>query len=273
MFNLNQQYNDEKDLQQLNNLMDQLQQNYQSKQSQKREPVYVTDKLKEEAMKQQMMNDKMNSYINSRDRYEHGSNLHQNYINPQVNNNYNGLNSYQHSLNDNNMFPKDLRENINSKMDDRMFDNITDNRLPLISDIKDEHNMILNYKPQIQQRSKNLYKQQTNERLNSYSPLSRSAYIPTVNPDSIYNRQTQMRKVSPRDIMNQRLNQFEPLSCNVSLKKPNTDNKNIRTSLDHEKKLMEQNARYQKAMNDINHIDQGACNNVINANLPVSTTN
>lgn len=273
MFNPNQQYNNN-DLQQLNNLMGQLQHNYHPQQ-QARPPKQQTvkDTLQEEARKQQMVNDKMNAYINSRDRYEHTERQQQQYTNPQVNNSFSGLSAYQHSLNDNNMFPKDLRENINNKTVDRMFENVSDNRLPLISEIQDEHNMILNYKPHFEQRSKNLYKQQTNERLNDYSPLARSAFIPTVNTNSANARQEHMQKLSPRDVMNQRLNKFEPLSCNISLKKPNNDNKNIRTSANYEKKLIEQNARYQQAMNDINHIGQGACNNVVNNNMPVSTTN
>lgn len=272
MFNPNQQYNDN-DLNQLNNLMGRLQQNYHPQQ-QARPPKQQTvkDVLQEEAKKQQMMNDKMNAYVNSRDRYEHTEHQQQ-YNNPQVNNSFNGLNAYQHSLNDDNMFPKDLRENINNKTVDRLFENVSDNKLPLISEIRDEHNMILNYKPHFEQRSKNLYKQQTNERLNDYSPLARSAYIPTMSANSANARQEQMRKLSPRDVMNQRLNNFEPLSCNISLKKPNNDNKNVRTSANYEKQLMTQNARYQKAMNDINHIDKGACNNVVSTHMPVSTTN
>jgi hypothetical protein len=273
MFNPNKQYNNQ-DLQKLNNLMGQLQQNYHPNQNtpvQLNQSTTITDKLKEEDNKQQLINDKLNSYINSKDRYEHEFNQPQNYINQYENNNFTGIGAYKHSLNDNNMFQKDLRENINSKMDIRIFENVTDNRLPLISDINDEHNMILNYKPQIQHRSKNLYKQQTNERLNSYSPLSRSAYIPTINTDNINDTQTH-KKLSPRDVMNQRLNNFEPLSCNISLKKPNHDNKNI-TSVNYEQNLIEQNIKYQQAIDDINHIDQGSCNNVVNTHIPVSTTN
>jgi hypothetical protein len=273
MFNT--QYNNQ-DLQQLNGLMGELQQNYsiQSVPKQKKVKSFnsVTDKLREEAKKQQLANDKLNSYTNSRDMYEHG-NVHQQYVNPHANSSLTGINSYKKSLNQDNMFPKDLRENINNKMDSRLFENVTDNKLPLISDIQDEHNMILNHKPHLEERSKNLYKQQTNDRLNSYSPLSRSAYLPTINPDNVNDRQTQMKKLSPRDVMNQRLTQFKPLSCNISLKKPNNDNKNIRTKPNYEKKILEQTAKYQQAMNEINHIDQGGCNNVATNNLPVSTTN
>lgn len=268
------------ELEQLNNLMGQIQQNFNTQPSQQppkqyRQPkknITVADKLREEAIKQQTANNKLTSYANSRDKYEHSSNRQQTNSNPQVNNSFNGVDAYQHSLDDNNMFPKDLRENINNKMDDRVFENITDNKLPLISQIRDDHNMILNYKPHFEQRSKNLYKQQTNERLNSYSPLSRSAFLPTVNQDNANDRKAQMRKLSPRDVMNQRLGQFEPLSCNVSLKKPNNDNKNVRTAPNYEKQIIKQNARYQQAMNDINHIDKGACNNIVDTHMPVSTT-
>ena len=117
MFNT--QYNNQ-DLQQLNGLMGELQQNYsiQSVPKQKKVKSFnsVTDKLREEAKKQQLANDKLNSYTNSRDMYEHG-NVHQQYVNPHANSSLTGINSYKKSLNQDNMFPKDLRENINNKME------------------------------------------------------------------------------------------------------------------------------------------------------------
>ncbi len=273
------QYNN-REIDQLNNLMGQIQQSFHPQQQKPdlqqppQKQITVADKLRAQAQQQQQqsVNNKLTSYNNSRDKYEHDKHKHTQYVNPQMNNNFNGLDAYQHSLNDDNMFPKDLRENINNKMDTRIFESVSDNRLPLISQISDDHNIILNHKPHIEHRSKNLYKQQTNERLNEYSPLARSAFIPSLNSDSSGDRKAQMRKVSPRDMMNQRLDNFKPLSCNISLKKPNNDNKNIRTAPNYEKSIIEQNAKYQQAMNDINHIDSGSCNNVVNNNMPVSTT-
>ena len=105
-------------------------------------------------------------------------------------NNYQELNN-QYSFNDNNQYSlgnnnnnnnqnnenrEDLRENMNNRMDNFIFDN-PGNKLPSLVEIHQNNleknqNIGYNYKPVIQERSKSLYKSQTNNRLENYSPLT-----------------------------------------------------------------------------------------------------
>ena len=269
-------YNNVNNVNNVNNLISQLSQGYyqpysRQKKTQQLKPNYdkfnnvVSRKLEVENQEKQKMYDKYNLYINSRDRY-----VHQNGNNrPEQMHTVGGSQFSFDNLggrNNQEEFIKDLRENINNKMDNRAFDQPSPHQLPLISDIQDEHNMILNNKPLLQSRSKNLYKDQVNQRLNHYSPLSRSSYVPPIAQPQDGRKEFEHEiRDSPRDIMNQRLSQITPLCCNIPLKKSNVDNKNISSTYNYEQNMMNE---LQKI--NFNDVNQG-CVNVVNTQIPMFT--
>ena len=222
------------------------------------------------------INNKLNEYLNSKEKYIH--NEHQNNNNNLTNNNNNNnnnnnikYNGYQQSLTDNNMFKKDLRNNMNNRLDSFLFENPGE-KLPALTDIQEDNNLNnynfgLSYRPITQERSKNLYKQETNERLNDYSPLSRSTYFPTSDLSNNTNNFSNHNKKSPRDIMNERLSNITPLSSFISLKNPSKDNKNIASTHNEEKK----NIHESKPSYNYNDVNLN-CNNVVFQDYPVFTS-
>lgn len=270
-----------------NNQLNNNQFNYNTQQNKNKESLNessINKKIEKEIKKQEYINNKYNSYHNSKDKFINDNN---NMINQNINSissrqsNFNYVNNVSNNsnladkqtVNKKPEFQKDIRENINNKMDSRLFDNpILYNNNQVNNQVNNQLNnqvnnhtfeTFINQTPKVQSRSKQLYKQEANERLNEYSPLSRSAYIPV----NYSTNQTNKYKntMSPRDIMNQRINQMPLLSCNIPLKKPNSDNKNITSTTNHESKILNELSKIN--YNDVNK----GCNNVVNTNLPVFT--
>lgn len=230
-------------------------------------------RIEEEQIHRNEINERINSMRNFKEQYIHTNNQS---VNPNISN---INNSYYQNSNSNNIYKKenidkqdtkfkqDLRQNMNNKMDNFIFDN-PGSHLPPLVNINEEHrlgdfNFGLDYKPIVQERSKLAYKEETNSRLTEYSPLSRSIYMPG-KPTELSHLSNKSLTNSPRDIMNERLSQIPSLSCNVTLKKPNQDNKNSNISADQEKKYF---INPMPNFNDVNQKNE----NVVFTNLPVFT--
>jgi hypothetical protein len=151
---------------------------------------------------------------------------------------------------------EDLRENMNNRMDNFIFDN-PGNKLPSLVEIHQNNleknqNIGYNYKPIVQERSKSLYKSQTNNRLENYSPLARSSHFPVKKHISVQHNllQSSTNKISKKDLMNDRLNNLPTLSKTITVGKSNSgggnnvnvsyDNRNITTTANQEMNMLNQ---------------------------------
>ena len=147
-----------------------------------------------------------------------------NYI--QSANNFQSTNTKNNNNQKQNAFKQDLRQNINDGMDRFIFGNPAINLPPMVK--VNEEDIYNRGFSSISTESKNLYKNEANERLNYYSPLSCSSNLPiNLIKNSPKNVDTNYIS-SPRDMMNNKLNQLTPLSCTTTLKNPSKDNKNIK---------------------------------------------
>lgn len=193
---------------------------------------------------------------------------------------------------------EDLRENMNDRMDNFIFDN-PGNKLPSLVEIHQNNleknqNIGYNYKPVVQERSKSLYKSQANSRLEHYSPLARSSHFPLkkhIDVQSHLYEQT-VNKISKKDLMNDRLNNLPTLSKTITIGKKggssggggnggssginvSYDNRNLTTTANQERESLEQvsqsgqytmeNKRQLPIFNDINQ----DCNNVVFNEYPM----
>lgn len=107
---------------------------------------------------------------------------------------------------------KDYRENINTKIDNFIFDNSGYNIPPLIK--HDINNNFVDHRVQLQDSSRSLYRDQANERMSMYSPLSRSANVPISLFSSNIN-QTQSN--TTKEELNNRMSNYQPLSCTIPI--------------------------------------------------------
>ena len=203
------------------------------------------------------------------------------------------INSYK-TVNDinNNKTTEDLRENMNNRMDNFIFDN-PGNKLPSLVEIHEnnlqkQENIGFNYKPIVQNRSKSLYKNEANSRLENYSPLARSSYFPVKKNIDIQSNfyQKPINKLSKKDQMNDRLTNLPTLSKTITMgnkggqSNASYDNRNMNTTIDQESrdlKMVEKsrqtniNPRMGLAkpnMPNFNDINQG-CSNVVFNEYPM----
>jgi hypothetical protein len=254
----------------INKLMAQLSNDYNKPKNYQQTLNNKDERLQEEQIHRNEINERINSMRNFKDQYIHQNN---NIVNPYVSSNHHNelanqnKNEHQNHNQQQSNFKQDLRQNMNNKMDNFIFDNPGSHLPPLIH-INEEHklgdyNFGLDYKPLVQERSKLAYKEETNYRLTEYSPLSRSIYMPG-KPTELSHLSNKSLTHSPRDVMNDRLSQIPSLSCNVTLKKPNQDNRNGNISADQEKKYF---INPMPNFNDVNQQNE----NVVFTNLPVFT--
>jgi len=195
---------------------------------------------------------------------------------------------------------EDLRANMNSRLDNLIFDN-PGNKLPSLVEIHQHNleknqNIGYNYKPVVQERSKSLYKSQANSRLEHYSPLARSSHFPVKKNIDVQSRlyEKSVNKISKKDLMNDRLNNLPTLSKTITIGKKgggsdegsnrgngvgginvSNDNRNITTTANQERESLEQvslsgqytmeNQRQLPIFNDINK----DCNNVVFNEYPM----
>jgi hypothetical protein len=113
----------------------------------------------------------------------------------------------------------DHRQNMNDKIDNIIFDNVGFQFPPLIQPSHDFGNSIygIDNRLQLQEKSRSLYKDQANERMSQYSPLSRAANIPISQFSQSHIQPNMSRDNNTKEIMSTRMNQYAPLSRTVSL--------------------------------------------------------
>jgi hypothetical protein len=113
----------------------------------------------------------------------------------------------------------DHRQNMNNKIDNIIFDNVGFQFPPLIQPSHDFGNSIygIDNRLQLQENSRSLYKDQANERMLQYSPLSRAANIPISQFSQQPNQPNASRDNNTKELLSNRMNQFAPLSRTVAL--------------------------------------------------------
>ena len=235
----------------------------------------------------------INERMNNFHRFDNDFVLRNQYQGDTLNANQNTqINSYQTVNNNDNKTTEDLRENMNNRMDNFIFDN-PGNKLPSLVEIHEnnlqkQENIGFNYKPIVQNRSKSLYKNEANSRLENYSPLARSSYFPVKKNIDIQSNfyQKPVNKLSKKDQMNDRLTNLPTLSKTITMgnkggqSNASYDNRNMNTTIDQESrdlKMVEKsrqtniNPRMGLAkpnMPNFNDINQG-CNNVVFNEYPM----
>ena len=189
---------------------------------------------------------------------------------------------------------EDLRENMNNRMDNFIFDN-PGNKLPSLVEIHENNlqsndNIGFNYKPKVQVKSKNIYKNDANSRLENYSPLARSSHFPVKKNIDVQTNfyQRPVNKISKKDMMNDRLSNLPTLSKTITMGNNKSDknidasydNRNITNTVESEKHNLNmiQNARQNEINNRVglskpgmpnfNDVNQG-CSNVVFNEYPM----
>ena len=98
-------------------------------------------------------------------------------LNPQSNfSQHSGGNSDMGNSGNSNELKKDLRQNLNSQIGSFIFDNLSSYNPPMIPRVADPFG--LDNRVVVQERSKNLYKNETNERLAQLNPIGRAMSFP-----------------------------------------------------------------------------------------------
>lgn len=109
----------------------------------------------------------------------------------------------------------DYRQNMNKKLDHFIFDSAGHNIQPLIQ--PNIGNNFIDHRVQLQDSSRSLYRDQANERMTMYSPLSRAANIPI----SLFGSQdyniNQTNITTTKDILSERMSNYTPLSSTIPL--------------------------------------------------------
>ena len=187
---------------------------------------------------------------------------------------------------------EDLRENMNNRMDNFIFDN-PGNKLPSLVEIHEnnlmnQENIGFNYKPIVQNSSKSLYKTEANSRLENYSPLARSSHFPVKKNIDVQSQfyQKPVNKLSKKDQMNDRLSNLPTLSKTITMgnksgqSNASYDNRNMSTTVNQETKNLQmlEKSRQQEInprmglskpnMPNYNDINQG-CSNVVFNEYPM----
>jgi hypothetical protein len=236
----------------------------------------------------------INERMNNFHRFDNDFVLRNQYQGDTLNANQNTqLNSYQtFNTNNDNKTTEDLRENMNNRMDNFIFDN-PGNKLPSLVEIHEnnlqkQENIGFNYKPMVQNRSKSLYKNEANSRLENYSPLARSSYFPVKKNIDIQSNfyQKPVNKLSKKDQMNDRLTNLPTLSKTITMgnkggqSNASYDNRNLNTTIDQESRDLKMVEKSRQTNNNprmglskpnmpnFNDINQG-CSNVVFNEYPM----
>ena len=126
---------------------------------------------------------------------------------------------------------QDYRQNMNNKLDNMIFDTIAYQNPPLIKPSPEFGMSVygMDSRMQLQGKGKTIYKDQTNERLAQYSPLSRAANPPVTGylGDSNFiqspmNSHMLMQRENNKNTISERMSAYSPLSRTVSLDANNT---------------------------------------------------
>jgi hypothetical protein len=234
----------------------------------------------------------INERMNKFHRFDNDFVLRNQYQGDTLNANQNTqLNSYQ-TVNNDNKTTEDLRENMNNRMDNFIFDN-PGNKLPSLVEIHEnnlqrQENIGFNYKPVVQNKSKSLYKNEANSRLENYSPLARSSHFSVNKNIDIQSNfyQKPVNRLSKKDQMNDRLNSLPTLSKTITMgnkggqSNVSYDNRNMNTTIGQESsdlKMVEKSRQTNNNprmglskpnMPNFNDINQG-CSNVVFNEYPM----
>ena len=238
----------------------------------------------------------INERMNNFHRFDNDFVLRNQYQGDTLNANQNTLlNSYQTvntNNNNDNKTTEDLRENMNNRMDNFIFDN-PGNKLPSLVEIHEnnlqrQENIGFNYKPLVQNKSKSLYKNEANSRLENYSPLARSSHFPVKKNIDIQSNfyQKPVNKLSKKDQMNDRLTNLPTLSKTITMgnkggqSNASYDNRNLNTTIDQESRDLKMVEKSRQTNNNLrmglskpnmpnfNDINQG-CSNVVFNEYPM----
>jgi hypothetical protein len=134
----------------------------------------------------------------------------------------------------------DYRQNMNNKLDGLIFDNpisVPPNPILLQNQQQTEYK---DKRMVIQDNAKNTYRQEANERMLQYSPLSRAAYVPTniasmsvndfyptINSNDIYQyQQGSEYEPSSKEMLSSRMSEYAPLARTIQLNDNNSNQQN-----------------------------------------------
>ena len=180
----------------------------------------------------------------------------------------------------------DYRQNMNTKLDDMIFDN--PNALPLNpilqnSNDNNNNNMKKDTRMIIQDSNKDFYRQSSNNRMSHYSPLSKAAHLPIhmanmsvndfysgMNPDTDFKKEQKSinqehNKLNSKEMLNDRMNNYSPLAKTIQYEKKQPKQSN-QPQQNNQSNQPSQNMR-QWNSNDIN----GNLKNVVYNQLPVQS--
>lgn len=107
----------------------------------------------------------------------------------------------------------DYRQNMNNKLDNFIFDSAGHNIPPLIK--PNIGNTFIDHRVQLQDSSRSLYRDQANERMTMYSPLSRAANIPISLFGTNDTNLNQTNITTTKDILSERMSNYTPLSSTI----------------------------------------------------------
>ncbi len=107
----------------------------------------------------------------------------------------------------------DYRQNMNSKLDHFIFDSAGHNIPPLIR--PNVGNNFIDHRVQLQDSSRSLYRDQANERMTMYSPLSRAANIPISLFGSHDTTPNQTQINTTKELLGERMSNYTPLSSTI----------------------------------------------------------
>jgi len=135
----------------------------------------------------------------------------------------------------------DYRQNMNSKLDNMIFDN--PGALPINPILQNNNSVQKDTRMVIQDSNKDYYRQSSNDRMSQYSPLSRSSNIPinmanmSVNDfySNMYSGNSgidknlineEHNKINSKEMLNNRINNFAPLAKTIQYKTNETNETN-----------------------------------------------
>lgn len=196
---------------------------------------------------------------------------------------YNNSNKNLNNINQSFDNKMDLRQNMNSKLDSFIFNNPGNNFAPMIPI---DHGVLfsnnaISGRINLQESSKDFYRNEANNRMMQYSPLSRAVYVPAaqdpygnsgmMQPDNGFRNQGPTTK----ETISARMSQYTPLSRTIVLQQngdsqqqqfpPNQQN--THSNVDYSVKMKEIQATAMQNMNLINR----NLKNVVDTNMPINS--
>ena len=192
--------------------------------------------------------------------------------NSQTNQNMLRYNEFGYEKKDN--LKVDYRQNMNNKIDNFIFDNVGNQYPPLIT-VNPNHMYGIDNRVNIQEKSRALYKQEANQRMSQYSPLSRASNVPIDMVNVPTESQQQYRQQydnflnnpNTKELLSSRMNQFSPLARTIGLNEIGNNSQGQTSSNDYKSQMFTANEKM-KINTNFTDVNKGL-KNVVNDQMPV----